>query len=301
MTVAHATTLDGGVKTLALATSDDAMWAAAREGRTIALLERCRTIAARVELASDDIDFALVGPPTTLAIMSRTSTGGSVELYLPPSTTDAAAPPTLVPATQLALEVPARLVATTGPFFAVVSPNALHALFVRSAGHALSSQLPDVEGPIERVVGLERDRFLFLLRRKLEVFDAASCRPLSRPQWPLPPPPRVLGAAFGHLWAMRENGDSIVVYRLSDSRPFQHDAGAQIDAVISHPLSPVIALVTAGSVLRLHCHAHSVTPIHGIPDERGAMAIIVDGEEQYLTGFSGLDREPWRVRVTRPS
>ena len=285
--------------TLALTTSIDGKWAVARDGRTLVLLASCETTVARLELASDDFDFALLSPPHALAVLTRTTDASALALYVPP-TRETDSIPTLAPTTELALDIPARIAAITGPRVALVSPNAMHALIVRSAGHALASHLADVEGPIEFVVGLASERLLFGLLRKLEVIDAISCRPLTRPQWPLPPPPRALGAAFGHLWAMRKSSDVIVVYRLSDGRPFEHDAGAQIDEVISHPASPVIVLVTARAVLRLHCHAHSVTPIDGVPATRGAMAIVVDGEDQYLTGFTGLDDELWRVRVTRP-
>ena len=73
----------------------------------------------------------------------------------------------------------------------------------------------------------------------------------------LPPPPRTVGAAQGHLWATRPNSDEVFVYRLSDGRPFRHYAGAPIREVICHPASPLIVLVTPRGLVRLHCFAHS--------------------------------------------
>src|SRR5690348_16706889 len=71
--------------TLALTTSGDGTWAAARDGQTIVLFEKCAGApVGRIELAGDDIDFALVGPPTTLAVVTRSADGNAIALYVPP-------------------------------------------------------------------------------------------------------------------------------------------------------------------------------------------------------------------------
>src|SRR5690606_34749248 len=97
---------------------------------------------------------------------------------------------------------------------------------------ALSSLTLDIGGPLEFAVGLERNQLLLGLPRKLEVWDAAACRPLLRPRFALPPPPRRAGSAAGHLWVTRPGSDELLVYRLSDGRPFQHHVGASIQDVI---------------------------------------------------------------------
>jgi len=281
------------IPSLALYTSHDGAWAVVRDGRRVAWLAKCAGApVAELALETDDADLALVAPPTALAVLARTPQASTLAVYPAPATR---------PAARLPLEIPAHLAAVTGPRMALLSPDRRHALIVRSAGHALASQLPELEGPIEFVAGLERNQLLFGLHKKLEAIDAVSCRPLARPLLPLPPPPRVLGSALGHLWAMRQAADRIIVIRLSDHRPFEHDAQSSIVDVICHPSSPVLVLVTATGILRLHCHAHSVTPIRDVPAARGAMALHVDGDEHYLVGTTGIAAEPWRVRVTRPS
>ena len=276
---------------IGLYTSPDGAWAVVRQGRRLAWLARCAGApVAELELEGDDVDLAMVAPPAALAVLARHDRTSTLSLYPAPATR---------PATRLSLEIPARLATITGPRLVLASPDRRHALIVRSAGHALSSMLPELEGPIEFAVGLERNQVLFGLYRKLEVIDAVSCRPLSRPHMPLPPQPRILGAALGHLWAMRQAADLIAVIRLSDHRPFEHDAHAPIQDVICHPASPVLVLVTPTSVLRLHCHAHSLTPI-SVPEPRGALALHVEGDEIHLVGTTGIESEPWRVRVTRP-
>lgn len=275
--------------TLSLATSPDGQWAVAREGRELTLFASAATAVAKLALDSDDVDVALVGPPTALVLISRSENRATVTLYSPPNFELMA---------RLDLDSAAKLVAVTGPRLAVVSPDGTQCLVVRSAGRALAAQKLETAGPIEFVVGLERNQLMLGLLKKIEVWDAVSGRPLLRPQFQLPPPPRVLGTAAGHMWAMRHGGDELFVYRLSDGRPFRHNAGSQIREVISHPASPVLVLVTERGLVRLHCYAHSLQLLDNVPEPRGALALFAVGEDVAVVGYTGGETPPWQLQLT---
>jgi len=270
-----------------IATSPDGQWAVVRTDRTLSLLAAGAGPAiAKLELDGDDVDFALVGPPTQLVTVTRSDAGNKIMLYQPPY---------LEAVARLDLEIPAKLVAITGPRFAVVSPDAMHCMVVRASGRALATQKLEVAGPIEFVVGLERNQLLFGLHKKLEVWDAVSGRPLLRPQFQLPPSPRVLGPAHGHLWAQRIGSEELFVYRLSDGRPFRHHLGSPIREVVSHPASPLIVLATDTSLTKLHCFAHTHSRLENVPSPPTALAQLAVGEDISLLGLPADGDEPWRI------
>lgn len=272
-----------------LVTSSDGQWAAAREGSIVVLLPGSGGAAlGTIELPTGNVDIALVGPPTVLVVLAREPEGGSLTLYTVPE---------LEAAVRLDLDAPGRLAAITGPRLAVLSPDARHVAVVRCAARALAPHKLEIAGTIEFVVGLERNQLLFGLPRKLEVWDAVSGRPALRPQFQLPPPPRMLGAAAGHLWAATTGSPDVFLYRLSDGRPFRHDAGAPIVDVICHPASPILVLVTATGLLRLHAYAHSLTRIDHVPEPAGALAQHVIGDDISIVGFTSLRTEPWRIPI----
>lgn len=275
--------------TLSLATSLDGQWAVARDGRELTLFAGATAAAAKLELDNDDVDVVLVGPPTALVLVSRNEKRGAVTLYSPPNFELMA---------RLDLDSAAKLVAVTGPRLALLTPDGKQCQVIRSAGRALAAQKLETSGPIEFVVGLERNQLMLGLLKKVEVWDAVSGRPLLRPQFQLPPPPRVLGTAAGHMWAMHQGADEIFVYRLSDGRPFRHYAGSQIRDVISHPASPVLVLVTERGLVRLHCYAHSLQLIDGVPEERGALALHAVGEDVAVIGYTGGEAPPWQLPLT---
>lgn len=280
---------DAATGHLTLVTSPDGQWTVARDQRELVLMPGAGgTPVAKLELATTDVDIALVGPPTSLVVLSRVGGAGSIVLYTTPA---------LEAAARLDLETPARIATSSGPRLAVVSPDNKNVALVRSAGRALATHKVELAGPLEFIVGLERNQVLVGLSRKLEVWDAASGRTLLRAQFQLPPPPRLLGAAAGHLWAMQTGSEEIFLYRLSDGRPFRHHAGAPIVDVVSHPVSPIVVLVTPHGLLRLHSYAHSLTPIAGVPDRAGVLAQHVAGDDVALIGLTGLDSEPWRVPI----
>ena len=271
-----------------IVTSVDGQWAAIQRGRGITLLERgAGPPVGMMEAGDDDVDLALVGPPDVLAVVTRGATP-RVTLHQPPYLDTVA---------RLDLDEPMRLAAVTGPRFALVSAGGKQVVIVRVAGRALSSQTIDTGSPAEFVVGLERNQFLLGLLRKLEVWDAVSGRPLLRLQLQLPPPPRTVGAAQGHLWATRPGTDEVFVYRLSDGRLFQHFAGSPVESVICHPASPLIVLVTRAGLVRLHCFAHSLAPLD-VPWAAGtSLALLVAGDDIALLGLDPSAAEPWRAPI----
>jgi len=273
-----------------IATSPDGQWAAVRRGREISLLAGGQAPATgRVTIDSDDADLVIVGPPSVLVVVSRGAAGGNhVVLYQPPY---------LDPVARLELETAMRVVAVTGPRIVLSAADGKLITIVRIAGRALSTQVLDPGSPIEFAVGLERNQVLFGLPKKLEAWDAVSGRPLLRMQLQLPPPPRTIGPAHGHVWATRPGNDDIVVCRLSDGRPFRHQLGATIDQVAYHPASPLLVLATPRGLVRLHCFAHTLTMIDapwrpGVP-----LAQLVVGDDISLLGLGDGDDEPWRVPI----
>jgi hypothetical protein len=274
-----------------LVSSPDGQWVAARRGRDVVLLAAGHAPpVGQLALDHDDVDLALVGPPVLLVAVSRHADGTTVVLHQPPYL-DAVA--------RLDLEAPYQLAAITGPRMALVSKDAKQVTIVRAAGRALSAQAVSVGGPVELSVGLDRNQMLFAILRKLEVWDAVSGRPLLRLQLQLPPPPRTVGAAAGHLWTTRPDSDEIFIYRLSDGRPFRHQAGAPIERVICHPASPILVLVTPRGLVRLHCLAHALTAIDAPwpPPGDPSLAQLVTGDDIQLLGL-GDGPEPWRVSIT---
>jgi hypothetical protein len=268
----------------------DAQWAAVRRDRVLSLVSyggEATQAVGRVELPGDDVDLAFVGPPTVLAMVAREPEPRLV-LHQPPYL-DAVA--------RLDLDAPLRIAAITGPRLVLVAPDGKRAQIVRAAGRALAAHPIEPTSPIELAVGLDRNQILVVMTKKLEVWDAVSARPMLRMAMQLPPPPRAIGAAAGHVWATRIGADEVILYRLSDGRPFRHFAGAPIDDVISHPASPFIVLATQRGLVRLHCFAHSVTMIEDAPWTPGApLAQLVVGDAASLVGL-GDGELPWRIPI----
>ena len=272
-----------------IATSLDGQWAAVRRGREVTVFASgAGDPVGRLELETDDADIAFVGPPAMLAVVTR-QPAANVTLHQPPSL-DAAA--------RLDLDAPLALAAVSGQRMVLSSVDGKQVLVVRGAGRALSSQVVDTGTPVEFAVGLERNQVLFGLLRKLEVWDAVSGRPLLRLQLQLPPPPRHVGAAQGHLWATRPGSDEVYVYRLSDGRPFRHYVGAPVDAVVCHPASPLIVLVTRRGLVRLHCFAHSLVVIDSPWQPGQPLGQLVAGDDVSLVGIADGASEPWRVPIS---
>lgn len=271
-----------------IATSLDGSWAAVRRGREVLLLERgAGPVVGKLTLDSDDVDLAMLGVPSTLLVVAR-GPSPRVTMYQPPD---------LEAAARIDLPLPMRLAALTGPRAVLVSSDGKKVLVVRTAPRALAASPIDPGGVVDLVVGLERNQVLLGLPKKLEVWDAVSSRPLLRLQIQLPPPPRTVGSAQGHLWATRPGSDEVYIYRLSDGRPFRHHAGAPIEAVVSHPASPLLVLVTARGLVRLHCFAHSLGVVDAPWTPGVPLAQIGSGDDMNLVGWGPDDAAPWRVSL----
>ena len=281
-----------------LATSPDAQWIAGRSGRAVTLIgPRTRTsddapasATYHLDLEGDDAAVALVhGPPTVLLAVVRTPDATRVSLY---------APPELEPAARLELGAPARVVAVGTGRIALVTDDRKEMTIVRAAGRGLAAHPIDLgESSVEFAVAIERNQLVLGQPRKLEVWDAIAGRPLRRLGLELPPPPRLVGGAAGHLWVVRPGTDEIVMYRLSDGRPFRHYVGSPIDDVIANVASPLIVLVTRRGLVRLHCFAHSLFTVEApwLPGE--PMAQLVAGEDIRLLGWADGASAPWEVPI----
>jgi hypothetical protein len=276
-----------------LATSPGGRWTIARDGRELLLYgqERKR----RFELESDDVDLVFVGPDSLVEV-SRS--GGRTRVNLREA-------PMLEIVAKLELDLTVALRAMTGARLALVANDMQHVAVVRVAPRALGQQALDIGLPFEFVVGLERDQLLFALPKELKVWDAVSGRPLLKLALQLPPAPRNVGNAAGHLWATRRNGEDVFVYRLSDGRPFQHRIGAKIEEVIAHPGSPILVLATSRGLVRLHCLAHTITAIERAPWQPTAagqsampLAQLVVGDEFRLIGMPDGAKQPWSMSIT---
>lgn len=272
-----------------LTTSLDGQWAIVRRGREVTLLAKAAApVLGRITLDDDDVDIAFAGPPTVLVAVTRGPNGAKVVLHQVPN---------LEAVARLDLDQPMRIASITGPRVVLVSRDGTSIKLLRVAARALAWTTIDPGGAIEFSVGLDRNQILFGLPKKLEVWDAVAARPLHRLQLQLPPPPRAVGTAAGHLWVTRPGTDEMVVYRLSDGRPFEHYAGALIEDVVSHPASPLIVLITGRGLVRVHCFAHSLASLEtpwrpGIP-----LAQLVVGNDISLIGIGAADDEPWRLPI----
>jgi len=279
--------------TLQLATSPDGQWAIARIGRRVQLLAGGVPPAlALLDLDSDDTDLAIVnGPPSVVIAATREASATRITLHFPPELDITA---------RVDLPFAAKIAAISGGRLVMVSADHKQMAIVRASGRGLASHAVDLQGgTVEFVAGIERNQLVVSQTRKLEVWDAVSGRPLRKLALDLPPPPRTVGAAAGHVWVTRPGSDEVFVYRLSDGRPFRHYAGAPIEHVIAHPVSPLVVLVTARGLIRLHCLAHSLFAIEspwqsGVPT---ALAQLVIGDDISLLGMTERDGEPWRVAI----
>ena len=278
---------------LQLATSPDGQWAIARIGRQVQLLAGGAPPAlARLDLDNEDTDLAIVnGPPNVVIAATREASATRITLHFPPELDTTA---------RVDLPFAAKIAAISGGRIVMVSADHKEMAIVRAAGRGLASHAVDLQGgTVEFVAGIERNQLVVSQTRKLEVWDAVSGRPLRKLALDLPPPPRTIGTAAGHVWVTRPGSDEVFVYRLSDGRPFRHYVGAPIEHVIAHPVSPLVVLVTARGLVRLHCLAHSLFAIDspwqpGVPT---ALAQLVIGDDISLLGVTERDGEPWRVAI----
>jgi hypothetical protein len=244
----------------------------------------------RIDLDSDDADIALVnGPPNVLIVVTRSAGTTKIALHVPPE---------LEATARVDFPVSARIACVSGGRLVMVSADNQQLTIVRVSGRGLASHPVDLQnGTLEFVAGIERNQLVVGQTRKLEVWDAVSGRPLRKLALELPPPPRTIGSAAGHLWVTRPGSDEVFVYRLSDGRPFRHYIGAPVEQVVSHPVSPLVVLVTPRGLVRLHCYAHSLFTIDSPWCVGTALAQLMIGDDIALLGMAEGDVEPWRVPI----
>jgi hypothetical protein len=264
-----------------IVTSADGQWAAIRIDHTVTLLDRPGTEAHAIELPTDQVDLAIPVPGGLLAILREPQP--RVHLFTLPE---------LEPAAAIELDAPFRIVASTGP--RLVLGNGTHKfVIVRAAPRALAAQAIE-PGAADFVAGMDKNQLLFGLSRKNEVWDAVSARPALRFQLQLPPPPRMVGTALGHLFVTRPGSDEVHVYRLSDGRPFRHHAGAPVERAIGHAGSPIVVLVTPRGLVRMNCFAHSLTMIDSPYTPASSLALHGTGDTVVLLGINETG-DAWRV------
>ncbi len=284
-----------------LATSPDGQWIAARDGRAVTLIGPRTPASAdvdapavpsahRFELEGDDAELASVnGPPVVFVAIVRIAESTRVSLYVPPEPE---------PAARLELGAPARIAAVGGGRIVLVTDDRKEMTIVRAAGRGLAPHPVDLgDGSVDFAVAIERNQIVIGQPRKLEVWDGVSGRPLRRLGLELPPPPRLVGAAAGHLWVVRPGTDEVVMYRLSDGRPFRHYVGSPIDGVVANAQSPLVVLVTRRGLVRLHCFAHSLFSIDAPYQPGEPMAQLVIGDDVSLLGLPAGANEPWSVAI----
>ncbi|MDQ3341936.1 MAG: hypothetical protein M4D80_42865, partial [Myxococcota bacterium] len=156
-----------------LASSPDAQWVAIRRGDSISLLAGgVAPAVGHVEVGTDDVDVAFVGPPSMLVVVVR-NVAPRVMLYQPPK---------LEVVARHDLDMPMRIIAVTGPRVVLHAPDSKKLVIVRVSPTALAAQTIELDGPLDFVVGLEKNQLLLSIQKKLEVWDATTGRPVLRVQ-----------------------------------------------------------------------------------------------------------------------
>jgi hypothetical protein len=283
----------------AIATSPDGQWIAVRQGEALRLYSTAGAEAGAATLATADADIAIVGPPTSVIVVERRDDATSVAGLSVPG---------LGETVRVTVDGAHELAATTGPRLALIARGNRSLAILRASGRAFMSQGCDPGGPVELVAGLDRNQLLVVLAKRLEIWDAVSCRPQFRPSFALPPAPRVLGACAGHAWSYAIGGTELVLYRLSDGRPFAHRLGAKILAVASHPATAYVVAITEAGPMRIQGFAHTIERFTCAPAEAfglaGAMGSAVGSSgvpasELRLVG-AGADGAPWIAPLLDP-
>ncbi len=280
--------------TLSLHPSPDGQWCAVRRGKQTAWyalgptagVEPLAEPTTRVELPEPASELLLIGPPTQAITVTRSGDTTSLQLLSMPKLERIAA-----------LSLAGRWMAATvtGSRAALLAEDARTCTVVRAAGKSLVAQVIDPgSGLIDHVLGMERQQLAVATTKKIEVWDAVSARPLTRLQLQLPPPPRTVGSAAGHWWILR--AEQILLVRLSDGRPFLHNLGASIRAVVSHPASPWLVVATSRGLVRISCYAHAMVELEAPSAE--AYAIAPAGDEAVLIGAGGFAQSPWVMRLS---
>jgi hypothetical protein len=283
---------------IAIATSPDGQWVAVKQGAKLTLYTIGGQVSGTATLSSADADLAIVGPPIGVVAVERNGAGdGGVGGE---TAVIGLAVPGLGETARFAMSGAHELAAVTGPRLALVGRSNRSLAVLRAAGRAFMSQPCDPGGAIELIAGLERNQLLVVLPKRMEVWDAVSCRPVLRPTFTLPPAPRRIGSLAGHVWAYRPGTNEVVLFRLSDGRAFAHRTISPVEDVISHPTSPYLVARTSGGLLRVQAFAHTSEEISAPPADAYAIAGASAPHNPTGTPAADLtlvgvraDEEPW--------
>ncbi|HTJ41051.1 MAG TPA: hypothetical protein VL463_03120 [Kofleriaceae bacterium] len=271
---------------VSLAASPTGAWVARRTGAQLTLHAAARLgEALAIELATDDVDITFAGPPDQLVVVARAPGATQVLLYNPPD---------LEIAARAEIEGKAELAGVTGPRLALITGEHRTLVLVRCAPRALVVQ-PTESGPlVEAAIGLEDNKLLVVQPKKIEQWDAIARRAMLRLNLPLPPLPRLLGAAKGNFWSAVAGRESVYVYRASDGRAFEHRLEGAVIAAASSLASPYIAVATDAGLLNVHAFAHTTTSLGARTAAALAQAVVAD--EPILYGCDGADAL-WRLSL----
>jgi hypothetical protein len=284
---------------VSLAASPGGTWIARRVGARVAVLAAGGLAeVGALDLPTDDADLAFAGDQ--LVVVLRGALG---ELVL-----CGAGGAEVVARAEV--DGGARLAAVTGSRLALVVGPHRSMVVARCQPRAVALAPAAGSELVDDVVGLDGDRLLVASAKKLEQWDAVAGRAVARMALPLPPPPRVLGAARGAVWAATAGGDRVWVFRLSDGRPFEHRLGAKLiggadgaasagvagaGVGASHRESPHIVFATERGLVRLHVFTHETAPLPGA-DGRRTVALcqtVIDGAPALFA--AAADGAVWRI------
>lgn len=266
--------------------SGDPEWVVVQRGDTFTLLDN-------LNQAHGDLELPHRAPGATMLFCN-----GSIvvaQTIDDQTTISALSIPGLAVAAQLPLPGTWSMCCVTGQRVALLAANGQRVALIRVASKALSLIEFELGAPAEFVLPLEKQQILIGTGKKLEAYDALTGRPTMRVNVALPPAPRTLGTAQGHLWITRPGSDSLLIVRLSDGRTFPHVVGAEPLHSYSDLRSPYLVIQTAQGLCRLHCFAHSLVAI-GTP-AADAYTLQPNGDETVLVGMADNDATPWRASL----
>jgi hypothetical protein len=273
---------------VAIAASPNADWLAVRHGDRLSLVAAdTLEVTAAIQLDTGDADLAFAGAPAQLLVLVRAADGPpELRLYNPPS---------LDAVSAVEIPAPAHLAAITGPRAGLISGSPANLVIARCAPRALLAQPADLGGQLDLLIGLERNQLLAVTPKRLEIWDAVSRRAMLRLNLTLPPPPRIGGAAEGHVWIGQPGGKSVIVYRMSDGRTYELPLGGALRAGASDPNTPHVVFATSTGLVRLNALTRTAQTI-GLPPT-AAIAVAAPKGHAVLFGVND-DGVAWRLPLT---
>lgn len=262
----------------------DPKWVVVQRGHVFSLLDAANVVVGEIELRSVAAEVPILFCNGSVLVTQHDADATTVTALTIPS---------LTPSAQL--QLPGRWMpkCVTGQRMALLAESGLKIAIVRVATRALAVIEFEVGAPAEFVVALDKQQILVGSGKKLEAIDALTGRPMMRVNVTLPPAPRQVGSAQGHLWIARPGSDSLLVVRLSDGRVFPHVIGAEPQHVYADLHSPYVVIATERGLVRLQCFSHTLTALGTPPAD--VWALQPNGNDTVLLGMSTVDTTPWRA------